>query len=1337
MKQRILFILLLLLSGNMLINAQVSLTATSGTTSGTYSTLGAAFAKINDGTHKGVITISLNGSTTEGSTALLSASGSGSANYTSVSISPTTTNVSVSGNMGSPLIDLNGADNVTIDGRVNASGSTINLVIRNNSTGGGSTSAIRFINGATNNTVKYCTIQGSNSDTGGGILNFNTSTGSSGNSSNTIDHNEITCASANRPMNAIYSNGNNSYPNISNTISNNNIYNFLSPTGRSTAICLANQSEGNNLGYNSSWSITGNSFYETTSFSPTAGNPYNIIFINTRDNSTSYGDNFTISNNYFGGSAPGCVGTFTKLSGSSNYFTAMQLHVGTTNPTNVQGNTIKNFNYCNNSRAYWIGIYIDWGAVNVGTTSPNYIGSASDTGSIFFSCQGTDSDCKFWGIHLQGDGPCYVQNNVIGSITVANYNHPASATNFIGIHQQSRYSDFTITNNTIGSATTANSIKAISASTTDAQSVIGYSGDGNGGNITISNNTIANLTNFTTNTSSTMQGKIYGIFAFSDQYTISGNIIHDLTIANANTSTGPVPGQPDNTSLDAGGILVSVNSGSYHHAITGNTIYNISNTYPSFSGTIAGVYFYGTSLANTIDKNFVYGLNVSSSNSASIYGIMISQGVTTTSNNIVTLSGNTTTNLYGIYESGGSNSYANSLYYNTVYLGGSPTSGSLNSYCLYSALNSNTRNFRNNIFDNARSNSGASGKHYAMYFVNTGGNLTCDYNDYYVSGTGGVLGHYGSDKTSVPIVTGVTGNDVNSHSTLPGFANPGGTTASSYIPTTILPAVTGTGITTDYTGATRSASAPGMGAYELGAAINWTGNTSTDWNTGSNWSSGAVPTPGLNISIGIATNQPHVTQPVTSPALCNNLTILSGAVVTINAGKALTVNGTLTNNAGTSGLVIKSDATGTGSLLQTSASVGATVQRYITGNANLSANVYHFVSIPVYYSNPTSNLFLGSYLYQLDATQLNSQNYYGNWVNLGTSTTTPLSCNTGYMIYYGAASHTYSFSGNLNTGPFSSAVLYGGTFTFNLVPNPYPSAISWGASSGWTKTNIGGPCYIWSATGGNYHTLPEAVDSYIPQGQSFIVMADGGSPVLSMNNSVCVHNGQTFYKSGSTLNHLTVSASSNNYYDETVIAFDPEATPDFDPQLDGIKLNGLDDAPQLYTQAGSFKLSLNTLPLLTGSLSVPMDFETQYTGDVTLQFSGIDSFDPDLPVRLQDLITGALIDLRQQQTYTFSHVPSNTNARFKLLFGWANGIADHSSNDGKLWLWGKSLYIDGSHISGSTGELEIFNLLGQRLYSQTLLINGLTTVTPGLHGMIIARLTCSGEEITTRGFIEE
>jgi hypothetical protein len=575
-----------------------------------------------------------------------------------------------------------------------------------------------------------------------------------------------------------------------------------------------------------------------------------------------------------------------------------------------------------------------------------------------------------------------------------------------------------LNNNTVGSISTSNSINASSASTTDAQKVWGISTIGNSGTVNINNNTIANLTNGTTNSSTTVYGQMYGMFINKNTASISGNLIHDLTIANANAASTCDPSNTSNPYISAAGIAFA-DVYNLAQTISGNTIYNISNTYSSFTGHVAGIYYYGPGAASSISGNLIYGLTVSSSSSsATIDGIKIDNGTATFSNNIITLGGNTTSTLYGINDA--NTSGTSYIYFNSVYLNGSPVSGSSNSEGLYSAATV-TRNYRNNIFYNARSNSGsASGKHYAIYLSSVPS--TIDYNDYYAPGTGGFLGYSGGDKATLAAWKTATGQDASSQNLDPSFASAGGTNATDYIPSALLPAASGTGVTTDYGGSTRSGS-PEMGAWEKKNTLTWTGTSSTDWSVAGNWDLGSAPLASSIVSIPSApTNQPHITSSVSSPAACNNLIIAADAVLTIDPGKALTVNGTLTNNNGNAGLVISSDATGTGSLIQSSSSVGATVQRYITGNSSLTANMYHMVSIPVYYGSPTSNLFLGSYLYKLDASQVDptNSNYYGLWVNMGNLTTNPLSSNTGYMIYYPNTSNTYTFClkrGNLHLQP--------------------------------------------------------------------------------------------------------------------------------------------------------------------------------------------------------------------------------------------------------------------------------------------------------------------------------
>ena len=153
----------------------VTVLSTTGTAGGVptdYATLGAAFAAINaGGTHTGAIDITICTSISEGATpATLNSSGAGLASYTSVTIRPAAPGITVTGNpvTGFGVIQLNGADNVTIDGDdPNTPGINRDLTITQHGRGGQSSanSVIRIatsaaVTRADNDTIKNCVVNG-------------------------------------------------------------------------------------------------------------------------------------------------------------------------------------------------------------------------------------------------------------------------------------------------------------------------------------------------------------------------------------------------------------------------------------------------------------------------------------------------------------------------------------------------------------------------------------------------------------------------------------------------------------------------------------------------------------------------------------------------------------------------------------------------------------------------------------------------------------------------------------------------------------------------------------------------------------------------------------------------------------------------------------------------------------------------------------------------------------------------------------------------------------------------------------------------------------------------
>src|SRR5205814_2365515 len=150
-------VLLLFLALTQFAKAGVTAVTVSGSTGadGNYGSLKLAFDALNANPTQtaNTIAIFIVADTTETASAVLNEPSGGS--WISLTIIPNGART-VSGNIAGALIDLNGADNVTING-VNAGNS---LLLSNTSTNPAA-STIRFINEATNNTIQNCTIQGS------------------------------------------------------------------------------------------------------------------------------------------------------------------------------------------------------------------------------------------------------------------------------------------------------------------------------------------------------------------------------------------------------------------------------------------------------------------------------------------------------------------------------------------------------------------------------------------------------------------------------------------------------------------------------------------------------------------------------------------------------------------------------------------------------------------------------------------------------------------------------------------------------------------------------------------------------------------------------------------------------------------------------------------------------------------------------------------------------------------------------------------------------------------------------------------------------------------------
>jgi hypothetical protein len=517
----------------------------------------------------------------------------------------------------------------------------------------------------------------------------------------------------------------------------------------------------------------------------------------------------------------------------------------------------------------------------------------------------------------------------------------------------------------------------------------------------------------------------------------------------------------------------------------------------------------------------------------------------------------------------------------------------------------------------------------------------------------------------------------------------------------------------------------GSGSWGLPGNWEFSPNGTSDWAPAT-----AQPSEADQVSI----RSPHSITVDGILKICQNLILESGGSLTIDPGKSLTVTGTLTNSD-PAALLIRSIAEGTGSLIHSGQGVQATIQRYISGSPDLNAMMYHFVSVPLApSSNSLSGLFSGSYLFHYDEPG-------SDWYAYGSAENIQLDESRGYMIYYPGESRTYTFSGNLNAGPFSALVTHTGD-GYNLVPNPYPSPIDWNAD-GWTRHDVAGTFYCWpsgtSYSSGNYAvwngiTGINSGSRFIPAGQAFFVQATGPSPVLAMTDATRIHSIGAFWKQGEPVRDLLrmqVLASASRAGDELVIHFREDATEYFDAAFDANKLTGGEEAPGFSSEsADGTRLSINCLPKGNEDRTVPLHFVMKGADEVTLSVSGLESFSPGTAIFLEDRVLKRVIDLAGNSAYTFTHPGGDAGNRFLLHFKGPLGNTEIPAvqNRNRVFVSGGSIYLDLPEMQLTQAEIVLSDLTGRIVYRQREVLNGIQRIpgsgSPGIYLVSVRNGSC-------------
>lgn len=422
---------------------------------------------------------------------------------------------------------------------------------------------------------------------------------------------------------------------------------------------------------------------------------------------------------------------------------------------------------------------------------------------------------------------------------------------------------------------------------------------------------------------------------------------------------------------------------------------------------------------------------------------------------------------------------------------------------------------------------------------------------------------------------------------------------------------------------------------------------------------------------------------------CKNLLVLDQSSFKLAPGGSITVNSDL-QVADQATFIVENNQGNCGSLITHGTVQGQILMQYV-----VPANVNRLVSAPV--MGAESGVFLNMYL-------RNYSESNSGWGDFIVPTTIPLNPMQGYEVQ-SLYDDERAFTGIPNTGEQRIDITATGD-GWNLIGNPYPSAINWsllgsGNDAGVYPESINTIYYLDDNGSGNYSVYcpgdePITINHGSPvikPMQGFFVKADHGSNI-SVTNAMRLHSTGTKPEAELPFTALRLRIEGNNYSDEAVLRFNPDATDYFDVAYDAYELPGIETAPGIFFSLDDGnKLALNTLGDISSGLVVPVQVITPYQGTSALIVQGTSVFQYRYPVFLEDMSNGLFIDLRSDSVYYFESGNGSSSHFFRLHFSSPGGINESEPSTISVIAGESAILIHDAE--GSKGSIDVFSVDGR------------------------------------------
>ena len=454
----------------------------------------------------------------------------------------------------------------------------------------------------------------------------------------------------------------------------------------------------------------------------------------------------------------------------------------------------------------------------------------------------------------------------------------------------------------------------------------------------------------------------------------------------------------------------------------------------------------------------------------------------------------------------------------------------------------------------------------------------------------------------------------------------------------------------------------------------WKGTTDNDWDTTTNWESGAVPgsTADVLIEKGLS-NYPTASSAVT----VNSVSMAPGTSLIANS----TFTGTINYNV---------EVQDTNWHLISSPVVGEQYDdAWVTANSIASgANNNKGIGT---YDNGTADT---------DTDGAGTDTATGHWRYFQGGTSLNFDSSVGYSLIR-TASDNYTFTGTFPTADVTPAISQDDN-NWNMVGNPYPSYLNVATFISTNTANLSAgfqSIYVWNAGTSSYDPM---TTGHIHPGQAFFVNSNVASGNASITEAMQSHQtGITFYKNATPSIKLFLSngASTKN----TQINYLGNKTQGLDPGFDIGMFNGVSSDISIYTNLidnnegisfarqalPNYNLESMIVPVglksaagkdiifTAEALNLPQDIKVFLEDRHTKIFTRLDEVNASYKITLEEALNGV--------GRFFLHTKSSTlNVASEIL----NSVSIYKTSNSNLRISG---------LQNGKAKVSLFNLLGKQV----------------------------------------